>query len=106
MTVVELKNTLATVAFIIATAFVIDARFELAGAEKRAILSSKIYTNTVQIADKASVVYKYDIDELATRDTITPEELARLVARRQRVIVEKQGLIDHSKNLQAQLDAL
>lgn len=104
MTVGELKNTLATLAFIVGTAFIIDARYELAGAERRAVLSANIYTNTIQIAGKASVVHKYDIDE--ADDSLTPEERARLIARRQRVMDEKQGLIDHSRNLQAQLDAL
>ena len=100
MSVAELKNTLAAVAFIIGTAFMIDARYELEGAEERAILSSKIYTNTIQIAAKASTIYRYDLLEAA--GTLSDEDAARRVRLRE----EMRGLETHSQNLQSQLDAL
>ena len=100
MTVAELKNTVGAVAFIVGLAFVIDARYELSGAEKRAVLSANIYTNTIQVAAKASAIYRYDLLEAA--GTLSEEDAARRVQLR----AEKQGLQDHSRNLQAQLDAL
>tara|TARA_R100000951_G_scaffold83600_2_gene71355 strand:+ start:526 stop:828 length:303 start_codon:yes stop_codon:yes gene_type:complete len=100
MTVGELKNTLAAVGFIVGTAFVIDARYELAGAERRAVLSSSIYANTLQIAGKGSAIYRYDLLEAAGR--LSVEDAARRV----QLQTEKHGLEDHSRNLQSQLDAL
>ena len=100
MTVSELKNSIGAVAFIVGLAFVIDARYELAGAEARAILSSKIYTDTISIATKASAIYRYDLLEAAGK--LSDEDLARRVQLR----AEKAGLEDNARNLQAQLDAL
>lgn len=100
MTVGELKNTLGAVAFIVGLAFVIDARYELAGAEARAVLSSKIYSNTLEIAGKASAIYRYDLLEAAGK--LSEEDAARRIQLR----AEKVGIQDHSRNLQRQLDAL
>lgn len=100
MTVSELKNSVGAVAFIIGLAFIIDARYELAGAEARAIISSKIYANTLQIASKASTIYRYDLLEAA--GSLSDTDLARRVQLR----AEKAGLESSSRNLQSQLDAL
>jgi len=100
MTLGETKNAIAAVVFIVGIAFTIDARYELAGAEKRAVLGANIYANTLQIASKGSAIYRYDLLEAAGR--LSTEDSARRV----QLQAEKRGLEDHSKNLQAQLDAL
>ena len=100
MSVAELKNTLGAIAFIVGLAFVIDARYERSGAEARALLGAKIYTDTMNVAVKASAIYRYDLLEAAGK--LSEEDAARRVQLR----AEKQGLEDNARNLQSQLDAL
>ena len=100
MTIQDIKAIIGALAFIIGLAFLVDARYERAGAARQAEISSKIFTLNMQVANRVSTIYRYTVLDSVGR--LSADDAAR----RQQLVEERDGFIRQVEALQGQLDAL